>query len=125
MGPLKSMPKIKNLSHKRLDIIYNILYLIKMRGLIMLVVNYSNMRDNFKDYCDKVTDDYETVIVTRKNGKNVVMISLEEYNNMKENLYIMSNKKDYDRLVTSKKQLEAGKGTVAKSIEELRQLEDE
>lgn len=91
----------------------------------MLVVNYSNMRDNFKDYCDKVTDDYETVIVTRKNDKNVVMISLEEYNNMKENLYIMSNKKDYDRLVTSKKQLEAGKGTVAKSIEELRQLEDE
>ncbi|CDB23739.1 prevent-host-death family protein [Clostridium sp. CAG:557] len=91
----------------------------------MLAVNYSNMRDNFKDYCDKVTDDYETVIVTRKNDKNVVMISLEEYNNMKENLYIMSNKKDYDRLVTSKKQLEAGKGTVAKSIEELRQLEDE
>ena len=89
----------------------------------MLAVNYSNMRDNFKDYCDKVTDDYETVIVTRKNDKNVVMISLEEYNNMKENLYIMSNKKDYDRLVTSKKQLEAGKGTVAKSIEELRQLE--
>ncbi len=91
----------------------------------MLAVNYSNMRDNFKNYCDKVTDDYETVIVTRKNDKNVVMISLEEYNNMKENLYIMSNKKDYDRLVTSKKQLEAGKGTVAKSIEELRQLEDE
>ena len=91
----------------------------------MLAVNYSNMRDNFKDYCDKVTDDYETVIVTRENDKNVVMISLEEYNNMKENLYIMSNKKDYDRLVTSKKQLEAGKGTVAKSIEELRQLEDE
>lgn len=91
----------------------------------MLAVNYSNMRDNFKDYCDKVTDDYETVIVTRKNDKNVVMISLEEYNNMKENLYIMSNKKDYDRLVTSKKQLEAGKCTVAKSIEELRQLEDE
>ncbi len=91
----------------------------------MLAVNYSSMRDNFKDYCDKVTDDYETVIVTRKNDKNVVMISLEEYNNMKENLYIMSNKKDYDRLVTSKKQLEAGKGTVAKSIEELRQLENE
>ena len=102
---------------------YNKLYLIKIGGMIMLAVNYSNMRDNFKDYCDKVTDDYETVIVTRKNDKNVVMISLEEYNNMKENLYIMSNKKDYDRLVTSKKQLEAGKGTVAKSIEELRQLE--
>ncbi len=89
----------------------------------MLAVNYSSMRDNFKDYCDKVTDDYETVIVTRKNDKNVVMISLEEYNNMKENLYIMSNKKDYDRLVTSKKQMEAGKKLVTKSIAELRTLE--
>lgn len=89
----------------------------------MLAVNYSSMRDNFKDYCDKVTDDYETVIVTRKNDKNVVMISLEEYNNMKENLYIMSNKKDYDRLVSSKKQLESGKGLVTKSMAELRDLE--
>ena len=91
----------------------------------MLAVNYSSMRDNFKDYCDKVTDDYETVIITRKNDKNVVMISLEEYNNMKENLYIMSNKKDYDRLVESKKQLELGKGIIAKSMAELRKLEDE
>ncbi len=89
----------------------------------MLAVNYSSMRDNFKDYCDKVTDDYETVIVTRKNDKNVVMISLEEYNNMKENLYIMSNKKDYDRLVTSKKQLEVGKGLVTKSMADLRTFE--
>jgi prevent-host-death family protein len=91
----------------------------------MLAVNYSNMRDNFKDYCDKVTDDYETVIVTRKNDKNVVMISLEEYNNMKENLYIMSNKKDYDRLVASKKQLESGEGIVTKNMAELRKLENE
>lgn len=89
----------------------------------MLAVNYSSMRDNFKDYCDKVTDDYETVIVTRKNDKNVVMISLEEYNNMKENLYIMSNKKDYDRLVTSKKQLKVGKGLVTKSMADLRTFE--
>ena len=32
----------------------------------MLAVNYTNLRDNMKMYMDKVTDDYETMIVTRK-----------------------------------------------------------
>ena len=46
----------------------------------MLAVNYSTMRDNLKSYCDKATDDAETAIVTRKNEKNVVLMSLEQYN---------------------------------------------
>ena len=29
----------------------------------MLAVNYTNLRDNMKKYMDKVTDDYETMIV--------------------------------------------------------------
>jgi antitoxin YefM len=48
--------------------------------LFMLAVNYSNIRNNLKNYCDKVTDEYETVVVTRKNEKNVVLLSLVEYN---------------------------------------------
>ncbi len=50
----------------------------------MLAVNYSTIRKNLKYYCDKVTDEYETVIVTRKDEKNVVIISLEEYNAMQK-----------------------------------------
>ena len=46
----------------------------------MLAVNYSTIRENLKSYCDKVTDEQETVIVTRKGEKNVVLISLEEWN---------------------------------------------
>ena len=29
----------------------------------MLAVNYTNFRDNMKSYLDKVTDDYETIII--------------------------------------------------------------
>ena len=32
----------------------------------MLAVNYSTIRSNLKEYCDKVTDESEAVIVTRK-----------------------------------------------------------
>ena len=74
----------------------------------MLAVNYTNLRDNMKTYMDKVTDDYETMIVTRKNNKNVVMISEEPYNNMMENIHVMGNKANYDWLMESKEQLEKG-----------------
>ena len=75
----------------------------------MLAVNYTNLRDNMKKYMDKVSDDYETMIVTRKNNKNIVMISEESYNNMMENIYVMGNKENYDWLMESKAQLESGK----------------
>ena len=68
----------------------------------MIATNYSNVRNNLKKYCDKATDDYETVIITRKIDKNVVLMSEEEYNNLMENLYIMSNKKYYNELLKRK-----------------------
>ena len=85
----------------------------------MLAVNYTNLRENMKSYMDKVTDDYETLIVTRKNDKNVVMISEESYNNLLENAYITSSKANFDWLMESKKQLEEGKLVKKELIEVL------
>lgn len=83
----------------------------------MLAVNYTNLRDNMKAYMDKVTDDYETMIVTRKNKKNVVMLSEESYNNLMENVYVMGSKANYDWLMESKTQLEKGKVSAHNLIE--------
>ena len=52
----------------------------------MLAVNYTNLRENMKLYMDRVNDDYETLVVTRKDNRNVVMMSEESYNNLMENL---------------------------------------
>ncbi|MCM1050315.1 MAG: type II toxin-antitoxin system Phd/YefM family antitoxin [Clostridiales bacterium] len=87
----------------------------------MLAVNYTNLRDNMKKYMDKVTDDYETMIVTRKDNKNVVMISEESYNNLMENIYVMGNKENYDWLMKGKAQLENGQC----SARELFEVEDD
>lgn len=75
----------------------------------MLAVNYTNLRDNMKTYMDRVTDEYETMIVTRKDNKNIVMISEESYNNLMENAYLMGTKANFDWLMESKAQLEKGK----------------
>ena len=65
----------------------------------MLAVNYTCLRDNMKRYMDQVTDDYETLIVTRKNNKNVVMMSEEMYNNLMENVHIVSSKANFEWLL--------------------------
>ena len=83
----------------------------------MLAVNYSSARGNFKTYCDKANNDFETIVITRKQGGNVVMMSEGEYNNMLENLYIRSNKKTYNRLMESIDQLKNGKVQAKELIE--------
>lgn len=73
----------------------------------MLAVNYSTIRNNLKNYCDEVTDNNETVIVTRKAEKNVVILSLEKYNRL---MKIVQNAEYLAMIDRGIKQLEAGKG---------------
>ena len=80
----------------------------------MLAVNYSTIRKKFKDYCDKVTNEFETVIVTRKDEKNVVIISLEEYNTIMKS---SKNAAYLDMLDRSMEQLAKGEGKVHELIE--------
>ena len=83
----------------------------------MIAVNYSQFREKMKSHLDKVTDDYETVVITRKENKNVVILSEETYNNLIENIHVMGSKSNYDWLMESKAQLEKGRVSAHKLIE--------
>ena len=74
----------------------------------MMAVNYTNLRDNLKTYMDKIVDDYEVLTVTRKENKNIIMLSEESYNNLLENIYITSSKANYEWLLKGKSQIESG-----------------
>ena len=59
--------------YRLLTAVYNVRIIkvqntVQKRRAYMLAVNYTNLRENMKNYMDKVTDDYETMIVTRKNN---------------------------------------------------------
>lgn len=87
----------------------------------MLAVNYSTIRENLKSYCDRVTDENETVIVTRKDEKNVVIISLDEWNMLQKAFRNAEYLSKIDRSVADAK---SGK-VITKSIEELEAMENE
>ena len=52
--------------------------------LAVIATNYTAVRNNLKGYCDLATDQNETVVVTRKENKNVVIMSLERFTLMEK-----------------------------------------
>ena len=87
----------------------------------MIAVNYSTIRENLKSYCDKVTDENETVIVTRKDEKNVVIISLDEWNSIQK---MLRNTEYLAKLDRSFSDLNAGH-LIVKTMDDLEGMEDE
>ena len=64
----------------------------------MKIVNYSEFRNNLSQNLNSVNDDREIVIVSRTQGKNVVVMDLDEYNSIQETLHLISTKANRKRL---------------------------
>lgn len=75
----------------------------------METVNYTDFRSNLKHWFDKVVNDVSDIVIKRKGGKDLVLISLDEYNSLKETTYLLTGK-NRDILLNSIQDLEAGKG---------------
>ncbi len=64
-----------------------------------------------KFYLDSVVNDNEPLLIYRSNNKSVVVISLEEYNAIKETEYIMKSPKMMELLREGDKEVDQGGGT--------------
>ena len=82
----------------------------------METVNYTDFRSNLKHWFDKVVNDVSDIVIKRKSGKDLVLISLDEYNSLRETTYLLTGK-NRDILLNSIKELEAGKGVQKNLIE--------
>ena len=84
----------------------------------MQVVNYTEARNNLKAIFDDVYHNSDEVIVNRKNGENVVIISLDRFNAMNETDYLLRSPKNRDRLLKSIQSVQAGRVSERELIEE-------
>ncbi|MBT8219543.1 MAG: type II toxin-antitoxin system prevent-host-death family antitoxin [Bacteroidia bacterium] len=83
----------------------------------MKVVNYTELRTNLKHWLNSVIDDVEEVVIKRKNQKDLVLISLEEYNALVETNYLLSGK-NREVLLTSLDEVKKGGKEYQDLIEE-------
>ena len=74
----------------------------------MLTTSISDFRKDIKSYFDKVTDNFETLIINRGKDSGVVIISLDEYNSLNATQHELSSKTNEARLDSAIEKLKIG-----------------
>ncbi len=76
----------------------------------MKTLSYTESRAHYAEVLDSVTDDREEVVITRAGHEPVVIVSLEDYEALKETAYLMRSPANARRLLDAMERLEAGRG---------------
>lgn len=71
-------------------------------------VTYSQLRQNLASLMDKVCDDHAPLLVTRRNGRSVIMMSVDDYEEMDATVHVTRNPANVAWLNQSIAQAEAG-----------------
>jgi antitoxin YefM len=83
----------------------------------MLTTTISDFRKDIKKYLDRVTENFETLIINRGKDRGVVIISLEEYNSLSATQHELSSKINEKRLDSAIEKLKSGNSFQKELIE--------
>ena len=84
----------------------------------MLTTSISDFRKDIKRYFDKVTQNFETLIINRGKDNGVVIMSLAEYNSLRATQHELSSKENEKRLDAAIEKLNAGNSSSKNLLEE-------
>ncbi len=79
----------------------------------MEVLSYSSFRQSLASMLDKVNEDSVPIQITRKGKKGAVVMSVDDYEQLQETLYILQNKSLSAQIEKSIQTHEAGQGRKA------------
>jgi antitoxin YefM len=80
-------------------------------------MTYSESRAKYAETLTAVADDREEVIITRAGHEPVVIVSLDDYQALKETAYLLRSPENARRLLSAIDRLESGGGTVRELVE--------
>lgn len=83
----------------------------------MKTMSYTESRARYAEVLDGVVDDREEVVITRAGHEPVVIVSLDEYESLRETAHLMRSPANARRLFDAMERLEAGRGEVHPLIE--------
>lgn len=83
----------------------------------MLTTTISSFRRDIKKYLDKVTENFETLIINRGKDNGVVIMSLDEYNSLCTTQHELLSKINEQRLDSAIEKLKKGSSFEKEIIE--------
>lgn len=84
----------------------------------MLTTTLSDFRKDIKRYFDRVTQNFETLIINRGKDNGVVIMSLAEYNSLCATQHELSSRENEKRLDAAIEKLRSGQSESKKLLEE-------
>lgn len=84
----------------------------------MKTMSYSESRKRYAEVLDSVVDELEEVVITRAGHEPAVIVSLHEYQSLKETAYLMRSPANAERLRQAIEFLESGQGETHSLIED-------
>ena len=76
--------------------------------LSMQAISYTAARENLAATMDRVCEDHDPVIITRKRDQAVVMLSLEDFESLQETAYLLRSPANAKRLQAAIDSLNSG-----------------
>lgn len=74
----------------------------------MTTLSYTHTRNNLAKVLEQAEDNHEPIVVTRSGKKPSVIMSMEEYESLKETLHLLSSPNNALRMQQSLKDYRAG-----------------
>ncbi len=84
----------------------------------MRVISFTEVRHRLKAVLDTVINDADTLVITRQDGEDVVVMSLDYYNSLMETVHLIRSSANATHLNRSIAQYEAGKANNRTSVAE-------
>jgi antitoxin YefM len=82
----------------------------------MLTATISDFRKDIKRYLDKVSNNFETLIINRGKDTGIVIISLDEYNSLTATQHELTSRVNEQRLDSAISKFETNKDTFTKEL---------
>jgi antitoxin YefM len=73
----------------------------KQEGTMRHEISYSDVRKSLKNYLDQVCIEHTPLLITRRNGENVMILSEDDYLSLEETAYLSRSPKNLRRLLES------------------------
>ena len=83
----------------------------------MKTMSYTESRRRYAEVLDSVVRDREEIVITRAGHDSVVIISLDDFESLRETAYLMRSPANARRLLDAMERLEAGRGELHETID--------